>query len=50
MQINFGRPPSKKEKGQYNRWVKYLKDSKLSNEEIHKRASQFVNQNMKVPK
>jgi len=35
---------TKKEVARYRRWVRYLKDSKLSEEEIHKRAAAFTQQ------
>ena len=38
------RRPTKKEKARYQRWVKYLKDSKLSEEQIHERAARFTEQ------
>jgi hypothetical protein len=39
------RKPNKKELNRYQRWVKYLKDSKLTQEEIHKRAIRLTEQN-----
>lgn len=36
------RPLTRRETARYRRWVRYLKDSKLSEEEIHKRASQYA--------
>ena len=38
------RTPTRKEAALYRRWVTYLKDSKLSEDEIHRRASQFTAQ------
>jgi len=49
MKIDFSRmqptrQPTKKGAARYRRWVRYLKDSKLSEEEIHKRAAAFTQQ------
>jgi hypothetical protein len=38
------REPTRKEKGRYQRWVKYLKDSKLSEQQIHERAARLTEQ------
>lgn len=38
------RKPTKKEKARYQRWVTYLKDSRLSDTEIFKRAAQYAEQ------
>lgn len=48
-QIDFSslrpvRKPTRKERGRYQRWVKYLSDSRLSEDEIHNRAAQFAAQ------
>lgn len=49
MKIDFSdmrnvRKPNKKERGRYERWVKYLLDSKLSPEQIHERAARLTEQ------
>lgn len=36
------RQPTRKEAARYRRWVKYLSDSKLSPDEVHKRAACFA--------
>ena len=36
--------PSHKEKTRYQRWVKYLKDSKLTEAQIHERATRLTEQ------
>jgi hypothetical protein len=46
-QIDFSnlqpkRQPTRKEQSLYRRWVRYLTDSKLSTEEIHRRAAAFT--------
>lgn len=38
------RKPTKKERARYHKWVKYLSDSRLSKEEIYRRAAQFTEQ------
>jgi hypothetical protein len=38
------REPTRKERGRYQRWVKYLKDSKLSEQQIHERAARLAEQ------
>lgn len=38
------RQPTRKEKGRYQRWVKYLTDSKLTQEQIHERATRLAEQ------
>lgn len=38
------RKPTKKELKLYNRWVAYLRDSRLNNEEIYRRARSFTEQ------
>lgn len=38
------RQPTRKERGRYQRWVKYLKDSKLSEQQIHERAARLTEQ------
>lgn len=36
------RQPTKKEAALYRRWVQYLSNSKLSEDEIHKRAEYYT--------
>lgn len=36
--------PTRKERGRYQRWLKYLKDSKLNEEQIHERATRLTEQ------
>jgi hypothetical protein len=43
------RKPTRKERGMYQAWVKYLKDSRLSPDEVHKRAARFTEQRLVVP-
>lgn len=38
------RKPIQKERGRYQRWLKYLKDSKLTEEQIHERATRLTDQ------
>lgn len=38
------RQPTRKERGLYQRWVKYLKDSKLNEQQIHERAARLTEQ------
>lgn len=40
--LRHSRKPTKKERGRYKAWVKYLKNSKLSEEEIYRRAEIFA--------
>lgn len=52
MQIDFSslrptRMPTKKEAALYRRWVKYLSNSNLSENEIHSRAASFASQGRK---
>lgn len=44
------RQPSKQEAKRYRQWVTYLTDSKLSTDEIHRRAAAFTEQGCKIPK
>lgn len=52
MKISFPKPterePSKKEMILFNQWVKYLKDSKLSCDQIYSRAADYTSKNMKI--
>jgi hypothetical protein len=41
------RKPTRKEAATYRRWVTYLSDSRLSKEEIYKRAAEFTEKGMK---
>ena len=43
------RKPTKRERALYNKWRKYLSDSKLSIDEQHIRAAAFASNNRKVP-
>lgn len=43
------RQPTRKERGLYQQWVRYLKDSSLSDDEIHARAAQAAEQHRQVP-
>lgn len=48
--INFpttNREPTRKELANFRNWVKYLKDSKLSESEVYKRAASFASQGRK---
>lgn len=38
------RKPTRKERGRYQRWVKYLSDSKLTEQQIHERAARLTEQ------
>lgn len=38
------RKPTKKEMKHFNKWVKYLSDSKLTKEEVYSRAASFTSQ------
>lgn len=54
MEVDFSsmrpkRKPTRKERGRYKRWVKYLKDSRLSDSEVHNRAAHLA-QNRDPPK
>jgi len=43
------RQPTRRERGLYQQWVRYLKDSRLSDDEIHARAAQAAEQHRQVP-
>lgn len=43
------RQPTRRERGLYQQWTRYLKDSRLSDDEIHARASQAAEQHRQVP-
>ena len=45
----FAPKPSKKQITLYHKWRTYLKDSKLSIDEQHKRAADFAGCNRTVP-
>lgn len=38
------RKPTRKEAAKYRRWVRYLSDSKLSKDEVFRRAEQLTRQ------
>jgi len=42
VQFEKTRQPTKKERNLYKRWIKYLSDSNLNEEEIKKRASTYT--------
>ena len=46
MKINFpkapSRKPTKKEMKLFNRWVRHLSDSRLSSDEVYKRAADYA--------
>ncbi len=48
-QMRNTRQPTKKEKARFNQWVKYLKDSKLSIDEIYYRAAFYTEHGTKLP-
>jgi hypothetical protein len=48
--LSPARKPTAREVGLYRRWRVYLKDSKLTVEEQHKRACEFAERKRKVPK
>jgi len=55
MKIDFSelrpvRKPTKKEKALYRRWVKYLSDSNMTEDEVHNRAAEYTTQRQQVPK
>lgn len=41
------RKPTRKEAATYRRWVKYLSDSRLTKDEIYRRAAEFTEKGMK---
>lgn len=41
--------PTSKQKSLYRQWEKYLSDSKLNKEEIHKRASHYASEGKAPP-
>jgi hypothetical protein len=41
------RQPTKKEKANFNNWVRYLSDSRLSQSEIYSRAADFASKGEK---
>lgn len=43
------RQPTRRERGLYQKWVRYLKNSRLTEDEIHRRAASFAEQHMQVP-
>jgi len=46
MRVNFpkapAREPTKKEMNLFNKWVSYLSDSRLTKDEIYKRAATYA--------
>lgn len=44
--MNKGRPPTRKERARFARWVKYLKNSRLSESQIYSRAASFSEQGL----
>lgn len=50
-EINFPKAPkkspTKKQMRLFNRWVAYLSDSKLSQDEIYNRAAKYAEQGLK---
>ena len=46
MKINFStapmREPTKKETKLFNKWITYLSDSRLSKDEVYKRAADYT--------
>jgi hypothetical protein len=44
------RQPTHKERGLYQGWVRHLRDSRLGEDEIHRRASDFAEQHRPVPR
>lgn len=43
------RKPTRKEKGLYQQWRRYLSDSRLTLEEQHERAAKFAERGDRVP-
>jgi len=43
------RQPTRRERGLYQGWVRYLRDSRLTADEIHARAAQAAEQHRQVP-
>ena len=52
MKINFPkapmREPTKKEMKLFNKWVVYLSDSRLSKDEVYKRAAEYTTRGEKI--
>jgi hypothetical protein len=52
MKINFPkvptREPTKKEMKLFNKWVAYLSDSRLSKDEVYKRAADYTTRGEKI--
>lgn len=42
--------PTRKQRGLYHNWIKYLRDSRLTEDEIQRRAMHYAERNEKVPK
>lgn len=43
------RQPTRRERALYQKWVRYLKNSRLTDDEVHRRAASFTEQHMQVP-
>lgn len=41
--------PTRRQVGLFNAWVKYLKDSKLTKDEVYRRAASLAESGEKVP-
>lgn len=41
--------PTRRQVGLFNAWVKYLKDSKLTRDEVYRRAASLAESGEKVP-
>jgi hypothetical protein len=41
-EMNKARKPTRRERGRYKRWRTYLKDSRLGEDEQHRRAAAFA--------
>lgn len=55
MAVNFDslrkrRQPTRKEAANYRKWAKYLSNSKLSEDEVHRRAADLAGRGFKLPK
>lgn len=44
------RAPTRRERGLYRQWVRYLRNSRLTEDEIHSRAASYAGQHQQVPK
>jgi hypothetical protein len=41
--------PTRRQRGRYQRWVRYLKDSRLSRDEVHSRAASYAEKGKEPP-